>query len=228
MVSQLLIDQKVAKGYAKAAQRTGSATTVYRATGPMAPMAGAPISTTLMAAFAKETSLTFLASLPWGTLIFTGMFDPTGMEVGDILQNIATTVDGTAPSSTYFIVRRDPFRPPLVVLTTNVADFYDTSQPAEWGESGVRPPSGPSKLRDVLVASGWPIAIGMTARGTVTDAKLPTDTRQAAYKVLCPAIPGINITHGRRIALPDGTLLRVEGAHISPFGWHFECKADSA
>lgn len=228
MVSQLLIDQKVAKGYAKAAQRTGSATTVYRATGPMNPMGGTPFMTTLMAAFAKETSLTFLASLPWDGPVLTGMFDPTGLEVGDILQNTATTVDGIQPTSTYFIVRRDPFRPPIVVLTTNVVNIYDTSQPEDWGVVGVRPPSGPSKIQDILIASSWPVAVVMAAKGVATDAKLPTDIRQAAYKVLCPAIPGATIEHGRRMILEDGTYLRIESAHLSPFGWHFECKADSA
>lgn len=228
MVSQLLIDQKVAKGYAKAAQRTGSATTVYRASTPMAPMAATPFMSGLMAAFAKETSLTFLASLPWDGPVLTGMFDPTGLDVGDILRNTVTTVDGDPLTSTYFIIRRDPFRPPIVALTTNVGNFYDTSQPAEWGESGVRPPSGPSKMQDVLIASQWPIAVVMSAKGTATDAKLPTDTRQATYKVLCPAIPGADIQHGKRLLLENGTPLRIEGAHISPFGWHFECSADSA
>ena len=228
MVSQLLIDQKVAKGYAKAAQRTGSATTVFRPASPMAPLAQPPFMSGLMAAFSKEVSLTFQSSIPWDGPLITGMFDPTGLDIGDILQNPVTAVDGDPLTSTYFIVRRDPFRPPIVVLTTNLVSFYDTSQPGEWGTVGVRPPSGPSKAQDVLIASEWPVAIVLSVRGMAAQAKLPTDTRRGSYKLLCPAIPGADIWSGKRVLLENGQPLRVEGAHASQYGWHFECVADSA
>ena len=227
MATQKFVDTKVAYGYAKAASKVGSVCTVYRPATAFAPLQSTPLNTTLMAAFDAKPSLTFTQSIPWDGPIVQGMFDPTGLKVGDMITNQAQSVSADAQTSVYFIIRHDPYRPNICALTTNIAQIYDTSQPAQDVQFGSRPPSGPSKAQDVLIASDWPVAVVMSARGSAAQAKLPTDTRRPTLKLLLPAVPGVVFKGGIRVILDTGMYLRVEGAHLSQFGWHLECVEDS-
>ncbi|WP_086653101.1 hypothetical protein [Acetobacter malorum] len=219
-MDQARLQTKVAKGYAKAAQRLGALTTQYRPAARTAPMTTA--HATLMADFASDAAFTFQKPPLWGKPTVYGLLDTTDVLAGDIL---------AAPMGTYFVARFEPYRPVICILTDRIISFSATAQSGSGitgdgsagtcslagyqdGYGGQTDDSGAVTVE----ASGWPASILRRGVGSKMDTGLPGALGQAQFDVLCPIIPGFVPKAYMQIEDDLGVSYTVDAAEVSQYG----------
>ncbi|MEI9983516.1 MAG: hypothetical protein WDN69_10090 [Aliidongia sp.] len=106
-----MLQQKLYRGYARAAERTGLSYRLYRATSALGPMTGAPLAT-LPAAFSPQ-DYAFDHPQGYGKAVWQALFDGCQAAVGDILVG----------PKTYFVAALQALLPILAVEAPHVVDL---------------------------------------------------------------------------------------------------------
>lgn len=211
---QALLQQKVARGYAKAALRLGATTAQYRATALNSPM-GTPYAT-LLAAFNNDKKFGFDGPALWDKPAVFGLFDTTDVLAGDLL---------TCAGENYFIARMEPFRPPLCMLCNRVVSLSGSpGQGSTNGDGGVCTDVGASNdygtggSGKTTLASGWPAFIQIRNKGNVTGDSIPGSIKAADYEMLLPVMPNFVPTTYMTVTTDLGTTYTISAVEPSQYG----------
>lgn len=213
---QALVQQKVARGYAKAALRLGAATAQYRPASLTAPMATA--YATFLAAFNNDRTFGFDGPALWDKPAVFGLFDTTDVQSGDLL---------TCAGENYFVARLEPFRPPLCMLCNRVVSI--AGQPGQGGTNGdgaVCTDVGASDdygtagdtSDQATLASGWPAFIQIKNKGNAVGDGIPGSIKAADYEMFLPLMPDFVPAVQMAVTTDLGTTYTISAVEPSQYG----------
>lgn len=215
-MDQALLQQKVARGYAKAALRLGAMTTQYRPASLTAPMATAHAS--FLAAFNDDKNFGFARPALWDKPAVFGLFDTTDVQSGDLM---------TCAGENYFVTRLEPFRPPLCMLCNRVVSIVgQPGQGSTNGDGAVCTDVGASDDYgaagdtdgQTTLASGWPAFIQIKGKGSPTGDGIPGSVKAADYEMLLPVMPGFIPTVQMAVTTDLGTTYTLTAVEPSQYG----------
>ncbi|MFT8439841.1 hypothetical protein [Acetobacter fabarum] len=211
---QALLQQKVARGYAKAALRLGATTAQYRPTVLDAPM-GTPYAT-LLAAFNNDKKFGFDGPALWDKPAVFGLLDTTDVLAGDLL---------TCAGENYFVARLEPFRPPLCILCNCIVSLSgDPGQGSTNGDGGTCTDVGASNdygtggSGKTTLASGWPAFIQIKNKGGATGDGIPGSIKAADYEMLLPVMPNFVPTTYMTVTTDLGMTYTISAVEPSQYG----------
>jgi hypothetical protein len=195
-----LIYRKQAKGSAKA----GLPYDVFRATGPMNPMAGPPIAN-LPALFGANPTFTKFNSYP--SAIWYAYLDGTQTQPGDILVG----------EQTFFIAAQQHITPIMAVEAPRVVDIH---LPYQATGGGFVPVYGGNTLAlETATMTAWPASILQGTKGENTGTGLPDDIRDPWWQILMPSWPGVLLKSSHIIVDDLGRRFTVSSAELTDLGW---------
>ncbi|MFT9361252.1 hypothetical protein [Acetobacter okinawensis] len=211
---QALLQQKVARGYAKAALRLGATTAQYRPTALDAPMS-TPYAT-LLAAFNNDKKFGFDGPALWGRPAVFGLLDTTDVQAGDLL---------TCAGENYFVARMEPFRPPLCMLCNRAVSLSGLpGQGNANGDGGVCTDVGASNdygtggSGKTILASGWPAFIQIKNKGGTTGDGIPGSIKAADYEMFLPVMPNFVPTTYMTVTTDLGMTYTISAVEPSQYG----------
>ncbi|PYD79034.1 hypothetical protein CFR80_15670 [Komagataeibacter oboediens] len=215
-MDQALLQQKVARGYAKAALRLGATTEQYRPASLTAPMGTA--YATMLAAFNADKAFGFQAPALWDKPAVFGLFDTTDVQSGDLL---------TCAGENYFVARLEPFRPPLCMLCNRVVSI--AGQPGQGsanGDGAVCTDVGASDdygtagdtSAQTTLASGWPAFIQIKGKGSPTGDGIPGSIKAADYEMFLPLMPNFIPDVQMAVTTDLGTTYTLTAVEPSQYG----------
>jgi hypothetical protein len=175
MVSAVLIQSKVAYGYAIAAARVGDPYQQYRPTGTGPALAGANLIGTLPAQFAADKAAKFASGSDYGNARWYGIFDMSKTQPGDYLVGLL---------GTFFVADVERFAKPLCLLCSHVVTVSrmpGTVTPGAGSYAGDTTP-------ETVILTSWPASVLVqstkTSPGTM---QLPDESKMGTYQILLPA-----------------------------------------
>ncbi|QOF94211.1 hypothetical protein IFJ82_09625 [Novacetimonas hansenii] len=213
---QALVQQKVAKGYAKAALRLGATTTQYRPASLTAPMG--TVHATFLAAFNNDRKFGFDGPALWSKPAVFGLFDTTDVQSGDLL---------TCAGENYFVARLEPFRTPLCMLCNRVVSIAgQAGQGSTNGDGAVCTDVGASDsygtagntTNQTTLITGWPAFIQIKGKGIPTGDGIPGSIKAADYEMLLPVMPGFVPTIEMAVTTDLGTTYTLTAVEPSQYG----------
>lgn len=206
------LQAKVWAGYGKSAQRVGYSFTIYRPQAATAAIvSGNVVGQPINAAFTPRSSgFNFQITSDYLKPLFHGLFDATGVNVGDYL-----VCDG---HGTYFVIAKPDLAPNLCVECNNVISIV---RPQEASAPGLQPTYiGATAGTDVAVITSWPASMIYDARGKSTGAQLPMDEVAPYFNLLLPALPaGVEIRPSDIVTDNLDRRYTVASSEFSPLGW---------
>lgn len=212
------LQNRIYKGYGKAAQRIGPLYTQYRPGGSQNPLA-APYAN-LNASFNAE-DMKYGRPNKYGKPTWYGIFDGSETQAGDYL----VAVDGGGP----FFIAAQQLALPILCVECNrrvrIARMPIQDGAGLAGYSGVVE----SSETDVLGQSdgagnmvhGWPASILIGGRSD-RDAHLPSSVKSAGWVVLLPPSVPISITESDVIIDDLGRRYPVYAAELTDLGWRLQ------
>lgn len=203
----LKLREKQYAGYAKAAQRIGLITDIYRPTTAANPLNLVNKQQTIKASFNAE-DMTYSKPNKYGKATWYGLFDGRLTRVGDYLV--------VAGDGTYFIAAQQQALPILCVSCNAVADFKRPQQQAGVGALGY---GGNTKANETALMTQWPCSILQGGRGEKMDAVLPGDVKTAQWSVLVPKFGDVILRSGDVITDNAGRRFTIGGAELTDLGW---------
>lgn len=218
-MDQARVDYLSNKGFMKAAQRVGSSTTQYRPSQLTAPMA--QVYATFMAAFSRDAAFSFTQPLTWGRPNGIGLFDTTDVQTGDIVVN---------NGDTFFVSRKEAFRPAIVILCNRVVSLFGSLGTAPQNDAlsgstacplaGVQSDYGTSFSGGAnAAASGWPCSILLSGRGDRSASGVPGASRASTFQLLLPELPGGVFPQPYSNIRDDlGNTYRIDSVEVTQYG----------
>jgi hypothetical protein len=200
------IQDRIYRGYGKAAQRIGFAHDVFRATTANDPTDPARKIATIKAAFDAAT-YSFTRPNKYGTALWNGLFDGRTTQVGDYL---------TGPGGTYFVAAQQHLEPILAVECNRTIAVH---RPQQQTGVGALPYGGNDATTETALASGWPASVLQGTKGEVSGARLPGDVRSPWWLILVPAIPGVTVNYADIIVDEFSRRFVVSSAELTDLGW---------
>ena len=204
------LQSKVNYGYMQSAKRVGLPYQVFRATGPMNPMAGSPLMT-LPAAFSVG-NYNFAKAQEYAKATWQCLIDGSQTQPGDILV-------GTA--KTYFIAAQQALLP---ILAVEAPRTIDVRRPFQQSTVGYSPTyGGTTPAQETPLMTQWPASILQGTKGENTGTNVPDDVRDPWWNVLMPSWPGIVILSSDVLKDDQGRRYIVSSAELTPLGWRITC-----
>jgi hypothetical protein len=208
------LQQKLYRGYARAAEQTGLPCRLYRAGGPLNPMAGAALAT-LPAAFSPQ-DYAFEHPQGYGKALWQALLDGTQVLVGDLLVG----------PKTYFVVALQALLPILVAEAPHVVDvrrpFRETGVGYQASYGGTTP------RQETIVMGQWPASILQGIRSENTGAGLPDDLKAPDWDILLPAFPGVQLVTSDIVQDEAGRRFAIGSAETTPLGWRLTALQEQA
>ena len=207
-MNQSELDALIAKGLARAAERVGSAYSIFRASTAFEPLATTPVGT-VMAIFDPSTALTL-----------TGVEDRNGSS-GSLLGDFSNLLPGDylVGVNTWFVSHIEPLRAASCVRCNRTLSI---ASPLAAFTTGASSYGGRVPATDTVIASAWPASILTKTHLDTTNARLPGDVRTVFVEVLLPVIPGVTISHGQMLLDECGQTYAVSASELSDRGWRLE------
>ncbi|MRW88864.1 hypothetical protein GJ699_02580 [Duganella sp. FT80W] len=200
------VQEKLYKGYAKAALKLGQQYDLYRPTAADYPVAPAQLVATVMASFnpqdMKYGSAGDYAKPGWYCLT-----DGRLTKVGDYLVNGAEV---------YFIAAQQLALPIDAVRCNRVATV---TRPKQQSGAGAQGYGGSVVADEVALMTQWPCSILQGTKGEKTEANLPADIRSPWWAILLPAWPGVVLRSTDVITDDLGRRYTVSSAELTDRGW---------
>jgi hypothetical protein len=200
------IQDRVYRGYAKAASKIGLAHALYRPVGAAAALATGNLITTLPASFNAE-DMKYGKPNKYGKPLWYAIVDGAQTQVGDYL---------VGPSGTFFIAAQQALLPILAVQCSNTIDVLRPQQQTGVGAVGY---GGDTDDNETPLLTGWPASVLQGTKGEKSETHLPGDTRTPWWAVLLPALGGVTIKTNDLITDDLGRRLIVSSAELSDLGW---------
>lgn len=205
---------KIYRGYAKAAQKIGQSYNLFRPVSAAAPL-GNQVGT-VTAALDSAPSYGFKAPNEYGDATWFALVDDATTQAGDYLIN---------GSGAYFIAGKQ-FLLPVIVVECNRS--LRISRQAVQGGVGAVGYGGLTGANESVVLGAanalWPASILLGGRSQKPDTKLPSDAKQAGWRLLLPPSVPVVIMAGD-IAQDDlGRRYMVDAAELTDLGWRLSAQ----
>lgn len=199
------LQNRVYKGYAKAALRIGPLFNVFRPSDPLSPLSNGPVAT-LNASFNAE-DMTYGRPNKYGKPTWFCLVDGTQTLVGDYLIN---------DSQTFFIAAMQPILPILAVDCNRTISVF---RPQQQAGQGLMPYGGNTDTNETLLMSGWPASVLQGTKGEKGGVNLPGDVRNPWWQALFPAFSGLNIESAYIVTDDLNRRYIVSSAELTDLGW---------
>lgn len=223
MVDQFLIQRRVARGMAKAAQKVGAPAQIMRPTALAAPLTTE--SRCMMADFSASPDYAFRAPPLWDKPTTWALMDTDDVRPGDII---------VAASGTYFVSRFEPWRPVSCVLTNSVVSLTETAMSGSGVTTddgslttgtctvaGLQDPYGTSSSNtsgDTTSATDWPAYISQPKAGVMPQSGTSGAVKAAAYGLLLPLMPNYLPRPYMQVTDAHGISYTIFGVTTSQYG----------
>lgn len=201
------LQSRIYSGYAKAAQRIGYTTDLYRPGGANNPMASVNKLRKFPASFNAE-DMTYKKPNKYGHPTWYGLFDGSLTQVGDYLTN---DNDGT-----FFIAAQQTALPILLVQCNRIIDVLRPQIQTGVGALGY---GGSTLATESPLMKQWPCSILQGTKGEKADSVLPGDTRSPWFSVLLPYVEGVTVRSGDIIADDIGRRYIASSVELTDLGW---------
>jgi len=200
------IQNRVYRGYAKAASKIGLAHALYRPVGAGAALAPGNLITSLPASFNAE-DMKYGRPNKYGKPTWFAIVDGAQTQVGDYL---------VGPSGTFFIAAQQALLPILAVQCSNTINVL---RPQQQGGIGAQPYGGDTDANETPLMTGWPASVLQGTKGEKSETQLPGDTRTPWWAVLVPALADVTLRSNDIITDDLGRRLIVSSAELTDMGW---------
>jgi hypothetical protein len=199
------LQQKIWRSYALSALRVGLSYNLFRAAGPLNPMAGAPLAT-LPAAF-SPTDYDFREPQTYGRATWQCLIDGSQTQAGDILVG----------PKTYFIAAQQTLLPILAVEAPRIVDIRRPFRETGIGYQAAY--GGSTPATETVIMAQWPASILIGGHGAPGMAKLPDDMKAPGWDILMPAWAGLELLTSDIVEDEFGRRFGIEAAELTPLGW---------
>lgn len=206
------LQNRIYKGYAKAALRIGQLYNQYRPSGSANPLA--TLRGTIYASFNAE-DMTYARPNKYGKPTWFAVMDGTQTQVGDYL---------TGPEGTFFIAAQQLALPILAVECNRTIRIARTTASTAVGAIGYGGVVDANQI-DVLgtsnagaLVTGWPASILIGGRADRTK-ELPADVKNAGWQVLLPASVPVTIAEADILHDDLNRRYAVYAAEQTDLGW---------
>lgn len=201
------LQAKIYSGYAKAAQRIGWDTGLYRPTTAANPLAPVNKQQSIRASFNAE-DMGYRKPNKYGHPTWWGLFDGRLTKVGDYLTNDS---DGT-----FFVAAQQQALPILCVSCNTVVDVLRPQQQAGVGALGY---GGNIDSTETPLMQQWPASVLQSGSGEKADSILPGDVKTPSFSVLLPRFQSVVIRTGDIIKDNLERRFIVRSAELTDLGW---------
>ncbi|HEX8894464.1 MAG TPA: hypothetical protein VF783_14130 [Terriglobales bacterium] len=199
------LQNRIWKGYGKAALRIGPAFNQFRPNSATNPFGSGPIAT-LNASFNAE-DMTYGKPSKYGKPMWYCLVDGTQTQVGDYLSNT---------DKTYYIAAMQQTLPILAVECNRTINVVQAAQQPTVGAVGY---GGDTAAGEILLMKQWPASILQGTKGEKGDVNLPGDVRNPWWIVLLPAYPGVTIRSAHIITDDLSRRYVISSAELTDLGW---------
>jgi hypothetical protein len=201
------LQARLYSGYAKAAQRIGYMTALYRPTGYRNPIAGGNKVADLFASFNAE-DMAYQRPNKYGKSTWFALLDGSQSQVGDYLQN---DHDGT-----FFIAAQQTALPILVVSCNRTVNVLRPQQQAGVGALGY---GGDTASTETPLMIGWPASVLQGTKGEKGQVELPGDVRNPWWAILLPFWDRATLRSGDIITDDLSRRYVISSAELTDLGW---------
>jgi hypothetical protein len=200
------LQNRIYKGYGKAAAKIGINHDLYRPRGTQFPLIGSNKLATLPVSFNAED---FKYSRPnkYGKPTWFAVMDGTQTQVGDYLKG---------SSGTFFIAAQQALLPILAVECNRIINVQRPQQQRGVGAQGY---GGDTDANETMLMQEWPASILQGTKGEKSETRLPGDVRMAWWAILLPSAPGVTIRSDDIITDELARRYIVSSAELSDLGW---------
>lgn len=208
-----LLRSKVNRGFGIAAKRVGFPYDVYRCPAPnFAADDNTKIASALPAFFTRQLPKGFVFTSPPDSyeLFWHGLFDPTGLLIGDYL---------VGEQGGFFVMGLTPGMPVLSMLTTNTLTAYASTPSVADASCGLGGYSAVTQNNRALAFKDWPCVLTLAAGGRGKGGGLPLSGGEDAFECFLPDVAMLHLTKGMTAEDDNGVRYVVEASDTSPFGW---------
>lgn len=199
------LQQRLYKGYAKAAQYIGPLYNVFRPSDPLSPFSGGPVAT-LNASF-NAMDMSYGKPNLYGKPLWYALVDGTQTMVGDYLIN---------DSQTFFIAAMQPILPILAVDCNRTISVLRPQQQDGVGAVGY---GGDTDANETPLMTGWPASVLQGTKGEKGEVNLPGDVRNPWWAMLMPAFPGVVLQSADIVTDDIGRRYIISSAELTDLGW---------
>lgn len=207
------LQNRIYKGYGKAALRIGPLFTLYRPSSVFNPIASGNIVTTLNASFNAE-DMTYSRPNKYGKSTWFCLVDGTQTRVGDYL---------VGTSQTFFIAAMQQTLPILAVECNRTLNVLRPYQVSGVGATGY---GGDTAAGETPLMTGWPASVLQGTKGEKNEVNLPGDVRNPWWIVLLPAFTGVMLRTADIITDELSRRYVISSAELTDLGWR--CTAQQA
>lgn len=201
------LQNRIYKGYAKAASRIGYTTDVYRPVSAANPLAYGNKIASIPVSFNAE-DMTYSRPNKYAKPTWYALLDGTLVKVGDYLQN---NNDGT-----FFIAAMQQALPVLVVSTNRTINVLRAMQQTATGAVGY---NGDTVATETALMTAWPASVLIGTKGEKNAVGLPGDSRQPWWAILLPAVASVVIRPYDIITDELSRRYIVSSAELTGLGW---------
>jgi hypothetical protein len=218
MVDFARIQQKIYKGYGKAAIRLGTSHAIYRSTDGNNPIKIGNFLFNQLVGIDQD--YTYKKAKKYG--------DPTWQFLPEnalLLQNFDYMVN---QGNTYFIIDvmpTDRLNPILCVECNTIITVTRPTQPTGTGAVGY---GGYLPATATTLLTSCPASVLEGTKGETNTLKLPLDTRSPYYKILLPYLGGIQLRISDLVSLPNGNRLVISSVELTGLGWRLQAGSVAA
>lgn len=199
------IQNRIYRGYAKAAQYIGPSYQLFRPSSATNPFQYGPLGT-LNASFNAQ-DMTYGKPNVYGKPLWFALLDGTQTQVGDYL---------TSADKTYFIAAMQQTLPILAVECNRT---LNVRRPAQQSGVGALPYGGNTGASETPLMTGWPASVLQGTKGENEGVKLPGDVRLPWWAILLPAFPGVTIRAYDVMSDDLGNRYIISSAEQTDLGW---------
>lgn len=202
------LQNRIYKGYDKAAIRIGTDFSIYRSSSAIAPVSPANIVGSLKCSF--NNSWNYMKAKGYGNPVQQLVADGTLLEAGDYLS------DGT---QTYFLAGKELILPMQAVYCNAVVTIARPEQVTGNGYVGYadyQPSTAMTLYKDC------PASLLEGGKMSDSGAGLPTSAKLSGCRLLLPFLGGVDIRAGDIIDA-DGARYMISTHELTDYGWRILC-----
>lgn len=199
------LQNRIYKGYDKAAQRIGINFTIYRASTAINPLDPANAHGSIMASF--NVSWSYERANKYGNAVWQLVADGTLLQPYDYLKST---------DQTYFVAGMQLTLPMLAVSCNQTVTIKRQTGPTGVGYQGY---SGYDDTTAQTIYQNCPASYLQGTRGTQSDVNLPTDVKMPWFIVLIPYLGNQTIQTGDFLQNSNGINHIISSAELTDLGW---------
>ncbi|KVC81389.1 hypothetical protein [Burkholderia ubonensis] len=200
------LQNRIYKGYGKAALRIGPIYSQYRPTSASNPIASGTLLGTLNASF-NAMDMTYGRPNVYGKALWYALVDGTQTKIGDYLINAAQT---------FFIAAMQQTLPILAVECNRTLNVLRPFQQSGVGATGY---GGDTAAGETPLMTGWPASVLQGTKGEKNEVNLPGDVRNPWWQILLPAFAGVTLRTADIITDDISRRYTISSAELTDLGW---------